>query len=250
MAEAEQRPEGAAPQAGGGFSWRALLFRTTIVAIVANIIILVLAGLIPPLVFFIILFIVGLVLLRRGGKAGPILLIVLFTLYLLLNSFFVIPVLTVPASAFDFIPTLLAILPVIVGIVAAIGVLRAREEAPAPAARTVSGVAIAVFVLGTILSIVATVTYDSDEAKGGDIRLVAEDIEFSQEGLTAEAGTVSVFIDNKDRTLHTFTIDPLDVDVDIPAGKSTRVTFEAEAGGYEFYCTPHESDMTGTLTVE
>ncbi|MDQ3985054.1 MAG: cupredoxin domain-containing protein, partial [Actinomycetota bacterium] len=100
------------------------------------------------------------------------------------------------------------------------------------------------------LSVVATLTYDSEDPQGGDVRLVAEGIEFSQDTLTVEEGTVSVFIDNKDFTLHTFTIDELDVDVDVPAGKSTRVTFEAEKGGYEYYCRPHEEDMTGTLTVE
>ncbi|MDQ3985396.1 MAG: hypothetical protein M3280_02725, partial [Actinomycetota bacterium] len=191
MAE-KRTSEGAAPPTGEGLSWRSLLFRTTIVAIVANIVILVLAGVIPPLVVFIILFIVGVLLLRRGGKAGPILLVIAFTGYLLLNSFFVIPILTVPASGFDFIPTLLAILPAIVGIIAAIAVLRTRGEAPAPAARTLGGVAIGLFVLGAVLSVVATLTYDSEDPQGGDVRLVAEGIEFSQDTLTVEEGTVSV----------------------------------------------------------
>lgn len=54
---------------------------------------------------------------------------------------------------------------------------------------------------------------------------------------------------NKDGTLHTFTIDELDVDLASPGGTSARVTFEAEPGTYRFYCVPHEADMNGKLTV-
>ena len=42
----------------------------------------------------------------------------------------------------------------------------------------------------------------------------------------------------------------LDVDLDIPASKSARITFDAEPGTYEFFCQPHKEDMKGTLTVQ
>ena len=96
----------------------------------------------------------------------------------------------------------------------------------------------------------ATVTRENAVAQEGDLRLVAEDISFRDTSLEADAGDVSVFVDNKDGTLHTFTIDELDIDLDIPASTSSRVTFEAEPGTYEFYCVPHATDMKGTLTVE
>ncbi len=49
---------------------------------------------------------------------------------------------------------------------------------------------------------------------------------------------------------HTFTIDELDVAVELPADTSRRVTFTAPAGDYEFRSTvPDQDDMTGTLTV-
>lgn len=80
--------------------------------------------------------------------------------------------------------------------------------------------------------------------------MTTQDVEFKPAAIQADEGTVSVFIDNKDMTLHTFTIENgPDVDVDIPAGKSVRVEFEAEQGEYEFYCVPHEGDMEGTLQI-
>ena len=83
------------------------------------------------------------------------------------------------------------------------------------------------------------------------MELSTEDGEFFPESLDAGSGEVSVFVDNADATLHTFTIEELDVHLDIPASKAARVTFEADPGTYEFICVPHEQEgMSGTLVVE
>ena len=105
------------------------------------------------------------------------------------------------------------------------------------------------FVALALFSVVSTVGYDEAAAQEGDIELATEDIEFTDTSIDAQSGEVSVFVDNADGTLHTFTIDELNVDLDIPASKSARVTFQAEPGTYEFYCVPHHEDMKGTLTV-
>jgi len=60
---------------------------------------------------------------------------------------------------------------------------------------------------------------------------------------------VAVFVDNQDTTLHTFTVEEFGVDLEIPAGESARITFDAEPGTYEFFCRPHQPDMSGTLEV-
>jgi plastocyanin len=80
---------------------------------------------------------------------------------------------------------------------------------------------------------------------------VAESVEFEPASVTASAGEVSVHIDNRDPVRHTFAIDELGVETEIPAGKGRRVTFDAGAGEYEFHCTvPGHEDMKGTITVE
>jgi plastocyanin len=243
--EARERP----PQEPG-WSWVRLLTTATIAAIVGIVIILVLSGLIPPLIIAAVLFIVGLFVMRAKPKAGVITLLVFLILFLASNVPFIIPALAVPASAIDFSLTLYLVIVTIVGIVAAIALLRGRDREPSRAPRLLGSVAVLVILAGIALSVISSVTYDTAEAQAGDVRLVAEDIEFSDESLEADEGTVTVFVDNKDLTLHTFTIDELDVDVDIPAGKSTRVTFEAEEGSYTYYCVPHENDMKGKLAVQ
>ncbi len=243
--QAQARPPGEA-----GWTWKKLLSTAAVAAIVGTVIVLVLTEFIPPLVLFTVLWIVGLVLLRTKPKPATILLLVVFVLNVALSLPFTIPAIAVPASILDFTLTLFIQVATIVGIVAAILVLRGRGDEVSGAPRTLGAVAALVVIVGVALSVYSSTTYDSEEAEGGDVRVVTEDIEFAPTSLSADEGTVTVFIDNKDLTLHTFTIDKLDVDVDVPAGKSTRVTFEAEQGSYDFYCVPHEGDMEGTLEIQ
>lgn len=191
------------------------------------------------------LFAVGWWLLTRGGKAGAIVLIVGFVLFVVLNAPFVIPTLGVPASFADFIIGVTSIALGIVGLIAAIAVLRRRDREPSAAPRTTGRVLAAVVVLSIVIGVVARITYDEPARAADDVSLTAADVEFSTDSLEADAGEVSVYVTNKDGTLHTFTID----DLAILGGTSARVTFEAEPGTYRFYCVPHEADMNGKLTV-
>ncbi|MDQ3954554.1 MAG: cupredoxin domain-containing protein [Actinomycetota bacterium] len=238
----------AGPPATTGWTWKKLLTVATVLAAVGTILTLVFAGFIPPLALFVLLWIVGLVLLRTKEKAGAILLLVVHVAHVALSLPFTIPILQVPASAVDFILTSFTLVTSLVGIAAAIPVMLGRGGETSP--RMLASTATVVFLLASAYSIYATVTYDSDEAQGGDVQLTTQDIEFKPAEIQADEGTVSIFIDNKDMTFHTFTIESgPDVDVDIPAGKSVRVEFEAEQGEYEFYCVPHEGDMEGTLQI-
>lgn len=234
-----------------GTTWLKLLRWSTIAALVDVVLINVLAGVIPPLLVFGVIWIASLVWLTRSRAAkGPaILLLVSFVAFIGLSAPFTIPSLAVPASAGDFILNLLGLLAALAGIVAAIAVIRGRTGA-APAARTVGLAATVVFVVAAAFSIFSMVTYDDAVLQEGDVELVAKDIEFQQTSLEAEGGQISVFVENQDQTLHTFTIEELDVSLDIPASKSARVTFDADAGEYEFFCEPHKEDMKGTLTVD
>jgi hypothetical protein len=68
--------------------------------------------------------------------------------------------------------------------------------------------------------------------------------------LSADSTEVAVFVDNDDSIRHTFSIDTLEVNLEVPGGKATRVEFIAEPGTYEFYCAvPGHEDMRGELVV-
>ena len=231
-----------------GGSWKRLLRTSAIAAIVVIVLINVFAGIIPPLVVFAVVWLVGVIWLGRSTKGPAILLLVGFVAFIALSAPFVLPTLAVPASAGDFILNLASLLAAISGVIAAVAVLRGSKEA-SDTPRTLGRVLLGVFALGTVFSIFSLMTYDDAEAQEGDVELVTRDIEFQDTTLEGEAGEIAVFVKNEDATLHTFTIEELDVDLDIPASKSARVTFEAEPGTYEFFCVPHEADMKGTLVV-
>lgn len=233
------------------WSWTKLLRWSAIAGFVVIAAITIFGGaIIPPLIVFAVLWLVGAFLLSRSSMAATILLLVTFLLFLGLSAPFVIPSLAVPASAGDFILNAASLIAAIVGIVAAIAVLRRRDGAASSAPRMVGMAGLGIFLLAFVVGIIALVTYKDASAQPGDIELIAEDFEFSEDALQAEGGEVSVFVENKDSTFHTFTIDELGVDLDVPAGASARVSFDADPGTYEFYCVPHESDMNGAIEVQ
>ena len=233
------------PVTGDG-GWRGLAFYA---AIATTIVIVIMAFVAEILLLLIsaVLFAVGAVLMLRRGNAGPILLGIVALLFLLTDGPFLIPYLRVPASWTNFILACLALLGCVVILVAAIGAIR-RRESVGSAPRWVAGVAIALAVVSVGVAAAAGVTYDQPSAKPGDLRMAARDIKFSRASLQASAGPISVFLTNEDTVLHTFTIDRLNVDLNIPASAAARVTFAAPPGRYRYICTLH-SDMHGVLTV-
>lgn len=230
-------------------TWSKLLRWSAIVAIADVAVINVVSGeIIPPLLVFGVIWIGALFWLKRATRGPATLMLISFVAFIVLSAPFTIPSLAVPASAGDFILNVLGLVAALAGIVAAVAVIRGLTD-EAPAARTVAVAAAVVFVAGSAYSVYSTATYDSASLQEGDLELVAKGIEFRQTSLEAESGTVSVFVDNQDQTLHTFTIEDV-VDLDVPAAKAARVTFDAEPGEYVFFCEPHKDQMKGTLTVE
>ncbi|MEX1193434.1 MAG: cupredoxin domain-containing protein [Dehalococcoidia bacterium] len=95
----------------------------------------------------------------------------------------------------------------------------------------------------------------TDAPDGGDelepLALQASDFAFTPTDLTAVAGDpYELTVTNSGNTAHTFTVDSLSIDEEIPGGESVtiEVTFPVEAT--EFYCRFHQSEMTGSLTPE
>jgi plastocyanin len=240
---------GAAGPAGLG--WRELLVWLAIGLPVALLVGMVMLGeLIPPLVIFAVLFLVGAFLARRGGRAGPIMLAILSAAMIALNAPFIVEAIEVPASTADFLLATASTTLALGVLIAAIGTMR-RSAAMSRAPRTIAISVLILLVALTGVGVAARVTYDQPVAASGDITLVTQDMEFAPETITADSGEITVFVENADNTLHTFTIEALGVDLQIPGKENGTITFEADAGAYEFVCRPHESmGMKGTLEVE
>jgi plastocyanin len=236
--------------AGAGdrnFGWKSLQFWASVPVLLVS---LFIGGLFfRPFLIISVLIIAGMVLSRRPGKAGPIVLLLgsIATLVMNAGDPGTPAGLTNLAAAADFVPRILGIGGALVALIAGIMALRKNGQ-PAPAARTTGLAALGLTVLLIAASVVMTATFESDAAQADDVQLSAKEFEFDPEDLAAASPEVTVFFDNPDPSLHTFTIDELDVDLAVPPGKAKRVSFEAEPGEYEFYCAPHP-DMTGTLTV-
>src|SRR5215212_3063548 len=85
------------------------------------------------------------------------------------------------------------------------------------------------------------------------IDVVARDIFFEPKEVTIPANTdVTVNVPNEGVTPHNFSIDALNIDVDIAPGAREAVVINAPAGEYAFYCNVpghKEAGMVGTLIV-
>ena len=239
-----------APTDEGAARWRRLLLIVAAVNMVVTLVIqLLLAGtVIPPLAVFFLLYAGGIALVRRPGKAGPIMVGVVSVLFVLGNLPFVVEDLSHPTSFLVFSTTLAGLAAAIVGVVAMVGFLRGWPSATAGRVGAVAG---AIFVLGTALSVVASLFVSNEGAESGDLALEASNTKFKPATAQAKAGRVAVAVANEDLARHTFTIETLGVDLQVPAGKSRRVEFDARPGTYTYTCEVdgHE-DMKGTLTVQ
>lgn len=106
---------------------------------------------------------------------------------------------------------------------------------------------------------VATPSQGGAEDGGTVLEIAAENAEeFTEDELTASAGTVTVQLDNRDDGVaHNWALYPSADDItqqiaatEIVIGPDTaEVTFDVEAGEYFFRCDPHPN-MTGTFIAE
>jgi plastocyanin len=169
----------------------------------------------------------------------------------------------VPDSFFDFVPGLLFIPGVLIGIGSCIGAIVANrrghlteraEGGEAQWIRIAVGAAVVLAVLSGILTFTGRSTVD--DAAGAAATLVAKDFDYSPKEVNVPGGS-QVLVKNDDPFLHTFTIDELGVDESFAVGSSLLVEIPAEPGTYVFYCKPHSDpnepdpvdDMAGTITV-
>ncbi len=196
----------------------------------------------------VILFVAGYVGRRFPRRAGPITVLVILLLLFLLNLVSLIEDLAHPESALNFVA--FGVIPLtllLTGIIASIAVLTSRSDGAAP---VVVYAAAIILVVGAVVGIIAALGLEDDTAVAGDIQIVAEDVEFSPEALSAAGGSAGVLVDNKDPIRHTFTIEALNIEIELPANTARRVDVSAAPGIYEFKCTvPGHENMKGTLTL-
>lgn len=232
------------------WNWHRLVWQAPLaMAVVFLAVMVTLAGGFEPfLVIFAAIFLIAAYVGRRfPRRAGPITVLVILVLINLMNSTAYVDDLAHPESFVNFaIFGVLLLVLSLIGIGASIAVLTSRSNAMA--GRTVYA-GITIVGIGIIASAIATAGFESDDAQAGDLVVTAEDVEFAPETLSG-SGTFGVFIENKDPIRHTWSIDALDIDVNLPGGADQRVDITAPPGTYEYICkVPGHEDMKGTLTI-
>lgn len=230
-------------------SWMRLARGTAITMVVWAVLVHVTARvLIPPVVVVGLIFLAFAPFLRGGRRRLGLAYAIVASLAVLGNLPGIVDELTHLDSAPAFILTLLSFLTALIAVVAGLGAFFRWSAAPI---RAVAIGAAAVFVLGTGASVVVSVNTETDIALATDVQVVAEKVEFGPDQVRVDSGAAGVWVDNKDGIRHTFTIDELGVDLEIPALKARRIDLAAAPGTYEFVCTvPGHEGMTGTLVVE
>jgi plastocyanin len=142
----------------------------------------------------------------------------------------------------------LLVLPgVLLGVVAGIISIRSRKAGRAAGPgelRAVSAIVGVLAILGAaslVLTLTGRDTVDDDEAASADLVVDMADFEFDRSSYDVEGGA-TVLVKNSDPFVHTFTVDALDIDVDMGPGSEKLVTIPDEPGTYVLFCQPHTSD--------
>lgn len=130
-------------------------------------------------------------------------------------------------------------------------VLTPAQGSPTPAAGTAVAVGGATASPGTI---VAGTPEAAGSPAAANFVIVSRDILFEPAVMTIAAESdVTISLPNEGFAPHNFSIDELEISVDLAPGETKEVVINAPAGEYEFYCNVpghREAGMVGTLTVE
>jgi nitrite reductase (NO-forming) len=258
---ATARAAGGAPaRAGSGLTWR----RLALIAAVGDLLLLGAVGIVrqdfEALAIAALLAVAAALTRLRRGLVGLLLLA-----FLMVDvTVFMLPAALSNATAGESLggvalPATLAAMSLAglaAAIAAAVQAWRGRTvSSPGPAAQGPAVLAAgAVVALAAVLAVVAVAGPQEDTASQGSQRIAlrAAKTAYSTTTLTARPGSVTVSLANRDLFWHTFTIQRLGVNVDVPVGGTRSVSFTAKPGTYTFLCTipGHASaGMRGTLTI-
>ena len=230
--------------------WRPVLVTAALAQILLIVVLMVVNGeVVPPVIVMSGMLAIGLLVLRNGPRAGAAVLGIVSLLHLATSGPFLAEGLVHPESFWDFWLGWALVLAAVLCILAAVPLWRQTDDGPGRP-RFVSLVFGGLLVALGVAGGVATAAYESDTAQSGDIAVAARNVKFEPTNLSAEGENMAVFVENKDPVRHTFSIDELEVDLELPGNKAARIEFTADPGTYEFYCAvPGHDGMTGELVV-
>jgi plastocyanin len=251
-ANQQTQPQSTQPdsnQAMATTQWMRLARAAALVMAVWSVLLQVAIGILIPPVLIIGLVFLAFVPFLKGDRRRLGLGYAIFTVVVLLGN---VPVIVDDLTRIDSAPTfILAVASVLAGVLAIVAGFAAFFGRQTAALRALATAAVAIVAIGAVASIVVSANAANDLALDGDVEVIAQKILFDPDALVIDTGTTGVWIDNKDGVYHTFTIEELGVDVEIPALKARRVNLDAVPGTYTYICTiPGHENMTGTLTVE
>lgn len=227
--------------------WMTLALGAAIAMVVWAAVLLGLAGVIVPVLVIGVLFL-AFVPFLRGDRRWLGLGFAAFALVALLgNAAGVIDDLSNPESAPAFLLTLWATIGTAVAVSGGLGVL---FRWPAPRLGRVGALAGGAFAVGAIISLSAAAATESQEPLASDVAVVTEKVQFQPAEIRVAAGE-GLWFDNRDGIRHTFSIEDVYFDVELPALKSVRSDLDLPAGAYQVICrVPGHEAMTTTLIVE
>jgi plastocyanin len=240
MTETMQQPDAALVRSSDVAQWVRATRWGAVAVVIWSLALQSIAGeLIPPVAAIGVAFAVLAFFLRGERRRLALVAAVMGLLTLFGNFPQTLDELMHPDSPPAFILTLLAVVAVIVVMISGVAAFSRWSPEPITA------------VLGVVVSLSMGATVESTDALAGDIAVTAQGVEFDPGALTAASGESGFWVDNRDGIRHTFTIESLGLEIDIPALSSQRADFELDEGQYVVTCAvPGHENMTIDLTVE
>lgn len=184
----------------------------------------------------------------RGTRRTMVVALLVAGLVLLGNLRHLAVTLGLPASPWDFVPNLAAVVGLGLAILAAVASLRHREDAPA-VQRRVRGMGLGIIAVGISASLALAATAPAALPPGAVV-VETVDNEFSPSSVSVAAGGV-VGVRNLDAYGHTFTVESLGIDVRVAGDGTGSVEIDpgTPPGTYQVTCVLHPGLMRATLTV-
>ncbi|MDQ1396422.1 MAG: hypothetical protein QOG64_1681 [Acidimicrobiaceae bacterium] len=238
------------PGRPGPTGWHRLLVMAAVTDVVLAVIVQVAfeRAVIPPLCVVSALVAVALLVATRYGHRWWFAVAALEIVWFAGDAAHSSPELAHPDGFATFVVAVAAQVAVLLTVLGILGLLLRWPSRIARAAAVAAGGALAVAV---VVSAALALSAGSTNGQAGDVELTASSLAFTPERLTAHAGSVGVHIRNRDPVRHTFAVEQLGVEIQLPAGRARRASFDAPPGTYTYRCTvAGHTNMKGILVVQ
>lgn len=202
-----------------------------------------------------VLPVIGLVCLVSGllalrGTRGALLVALVVAVFVLLGNLgHLVDTLGLPASPWDFVPNLAALIGLLVAIPGAVAGLRTRSTTDVLQHRVRLGALVALAV-GAAASLALSSLVDSDALPSDAVAVTTEANTYVPDVVEVSPGDV-LGVRNLDAYGHTFTVVDLDIDTGLAGGSTANIEVDpgTPLGRYEVTCVLHPEIMVATLVV-